>query len=442
MDPAIQAAIDAAVQNALAAAAQGVPNQVAPTGAPVAQPFALTPALAYNDAIDYSTSHGAKLYKMATEPLRTEKFDVDPKSVKMFLSALKDRARSMGWTTILEIPEDAELDLHSKLRSLITQYGQITLEQIRAHANVYIAQQARCAQDSMQLYHCLMNSLSKTGLNKVTVWEEDYTIGQLPSGPMLLKVILRESHIDTRATVRHIRAKLSQMATYLPTVNNDIPAFNRYVMELIDDLNARGETTQDLLSNLFEAYKSVNDKEFVAFIKRKEEDFDLGEEIDEHKLMQLAQNKYKVLVDEKKWSAPSKEEEKIIALEAKIAQLSKRPESSHALRGSGGDKRRQTSRSNSKNSYSGNRKPLDRPAWMLKPPSNNEKGKKKTVDNKDYWWCPHHRCWCRHKPSECKGVNTHPAAPGATTTTTITNNKNRKLRLANALETVVESTEE
>ena len=29
----------------------------------------------------------------------------------------------------------------------------------------------------------------------------------------------------------------------------------------------------------------------------------------------------------------------------------------------------------------------DKPAWMTKAPSATEKGKSKTINSKDYWWC-------------------------------------------------------
>lgn len=441
MDPQIQAAIDAAVQAALAAQAAAPPVQVQPPQ-PVATVFALSPALVNNVAlIDYSTTQGAKLYKSAIETLRSEKFDLDTKSLKAFLGSLKDRSRAMGWQVILEIPADAAQDVNVGLRSLLTQYGQISLDQIRAHAEIYINARSRAAQESMLLYECLMNSLSKAGINKVSVWENDYTVNGLPSGPMLLKVILRESHIDTRATVRHIRAKLSKMSSYLPTINNDIPAFNRYVMDLMDDLHARGETTEDLLANLFEAYKSVNDKDFVAFIKRKEEDFDMGADIDTHQLMHLAQNKYKVLVDEKKWTAPSKEEEKIIALEAKISKLTLKPGKPTPGGGSPPGKRSDKPGV----SQGGGGKSREKPAWMTKPPNPKDKKKHKVVDKKDYWWCPNHKSWCRHKPEECQGVNApgttgnsdhKPSYPKTSYPTPKKNSDSRKLKLTNALEAI------
>jgi len=43
-----------------------------------------------------------------------------------------------------------------------------------------------------------------------------------------------------------------------------------YVKDLIDLLTARGETTQDLLANVFKAYKAVNDQDFATYISQEE----------------------------------------------------------------------------------------------------------------------------------------------------------------------------
>ena len=40
---------------------------------------------------------------------------------------------------------------------------------------------------------------------------------------------------------------------------------------------------------------------------------------------------------------------------------------------------------------------------MRNSPKDGEK-QSKTVEGKDYHWCPDHEMWTRHKPSECKGI--------------------------------------
>jgi hypothetical protein len=409
--------------------------------------FALTPATAHTGIIDYSRPSGAKIYNAAVAKLQEDLFDVEPNGIIGFLTTLKDRSLSCGWGDILLIPKRIVEGAEQDLVDFVNQYGEVTLSQIRAHAATYVNTHSRAAQDSYQLYSCLMNSLSSNGRNKIAVWKKDYFVQDTPSGPALLKVIIRESHIDTRATVRHIRAKLSSMVTYLPTISYDITKFNQYVRELLDSLHARGEDTQDLLANLFEAYKSATDKDFVNYIKQKENDYDEGREIDPITLMQLAQNKYKTMVDEKTWAVPSKEEEKIIALEAKITRLSnkkkgtdnKQGQSNNASDKKQGKKNKKKKKDKDQAQSSGT---YTKPAWQTKAPTSAERGKSKKVDGKDYWWCPNHKSWTRHKPDECRGVGQGNTNNTSNTTNSNTNTNNRQLRLTNALETIAQDTDE
>jgi len=105
------------------------------------------------------------------------------------------------------------------------------------------------------------------------------------------------------------------------TINCDITKFNAYIKDLIDSLTARGEMTNNLLANLFKAYKAVLDREFISYIRKKEDKYEEGAEINTDALMLLADNKFKTFRQAKTWNAPSLEEEKILALETQIQKL-------------------------------------------------------------------------------------------------------------------------
>ena len=71
----------------------------------------------------------------------------------------------------------------------------------------------------------------------------------------------------------------------------------------------------------------------------------------------------------------------------------------------------------------------DKPEWMTKAPSATEKGKAKTVDIKDYWWCDALACWCRHHPSKCEAKRKQG------------NKDEKKLKFTSAMETVAHDKE-
>jgi len=266
-----------------------------------------------------------KLWRGAVKPLSKDPYAGDPHSLKVFLSHLSDRAIQYGWEDILYVPEDIA-DANTEYNDLLSNYGMVTLAQIADHAATYAETDTRSAQNSMMLYQCLSNSITKEVKAKTMLRQNEYYVGNTPCGAAYLKIIIREAQIDTRATVLHLRGKLSSLDSYISTISYDIVKFNEYVKDLMDSLTARGETTHDLLANLFKAYKSVKDCDFTTYIKKKEDEYEGGQDLDIDMLMLQASNKYKTMVQTGSWNAPSLEEEKILALESQIQKLKKQKE--------------------------------------------------------------------------------------------------------------------
>ena len=72
--------------------------------------------------------------------------------------------------------------------------------------------------------------------------------------------------------------------------------------------SARRQRTEDLLVNLFKGYKAASDKKFVTYIEQKEDEYNEGKDIDAISLMELAETKYKTLLETDKWKQPSAEQ--------------------------------------------------------------------------------------------------------------------------------------
>jgi len=124
--------------------------------------------------------------------------------------------------------------------------------------------------------------------------------------------------------VMHIRANLGVLDSYIVKIRCNITKFNAYVKDLINSLTARGETMQDLLANLFKAYKAVTDCEFVTYIHKKEENFEEGVNIDTDTLMLQADNKFKTMFQAKTWNAPSPKEERSLLWKPKCKNYKRR----------------------------------------------------------------------------------------------------------------------
>ena len=97
-------------------------------------------------------------------------------------------------------------------------------------------------------------------------------IGKNASGNLLLKVLVRESHLDTNATTSWIRTQLSSLDKYMMIISSDIGKLNFHVQTLMGSLTARGETSTDLLTNFFKGYAECSDKMFVTYMASKKED--------------------------------------------------------------------------------------------------------------------------------------------------------------------------
>ena len=69
----------------------------------------------------------------------------------------------------------------------------------------------------------------------------------MKSGPLTLKTVLCENHIDTNATSTTISTKLSNL--------DDINNFNEHIKILIKSLLAIRYISMDLLENLLKGYK-------------------------------------------------------------------------------------------------------------------------------------------------------------------------------------------
>ena len=271
--------------------------------------FALTPAQAYDGVLDYTTNEGRKLFTSATKSLypSDEGFDCTPDNLHGFIELVSNRAQEYNWNymdetvqwdgqgILIVAKEDPGPNPNTDFWNLLEHHGQIDLSILKTQVKLYLGEEERRAQDDMMLYKTLFNSLTEAGRKKILIWKKDYIVNDeandivnRPCGILLLKVIIRESHIDTNATTTSIRNKLSNLDDYISTIGQDITKFNGYVQNLLTALETRGETTHDLLANLFKGYLACSDKTFVKYIQSKEEKYEEGEIMNPKKLMLLA----------------------------------------------------------------------------------------------------------------------------------------------------------
>ena len=120
-----------------------------------------------------------------------------------------------------------------------------------------------------------------------------------------------------------IRQKLANLDEHLSEAGNrnNITKFNNQVKQLLNSPTARGETTQDLQTNLFKAYASCSDKVFVKYIFDLQTRYEDGENINAEMLMERLAQKYKNMSTRGIWEAPSPEDDKLLALTTTIRRI-------------------------------------------------------------------------------------------------------------------------
>ena len=419
-------------------------------------PFFLTPSSAMVGMLDFTKSDARKYFAKATKKLDSEElYDCTPGNMYHFLKLLNQRANEHGWddeiSGIMWIPDDID-DQNSDLRYLPTEYGRVTLEQIAKFEKSYLGTERREAQDNYMLYKCLMSSLSKEARMKIEGWENEYIIRNnqgttIPSGNLLLKVLIRESHLDTNATTQSIRMKLSNLDDYMNKINSDVTKFNGYVKILVRSLEARGQKSEALLTHLFKGYLSASDKAFVRYINDKKDRYEEGKSISSDKLMQLADNKYRLLKEREEWDAPSPEEEKIMALEAAVEQLKRKKRTDKKGKGAKSEKDKVQQGSTKKRQFIN----VPKPAWMHERPKEEELFKPKDWNGKRWWYChPDTGGKCdgeyrRHEPKDCQGKafkgKKRKGSPRGDDKVGKPNPGKRELKVAEALSTVVDDHE-
>jgi hypothetical protein len=330
-------------------------------------------------------------------------FDITSQTANLFCDdALNDRANKAGWYAgegnILSIPDSSTPPINW---DLIREYGRLTIAEIRAHVSTYIEGNTRRTQNSAQLLSCIKESLSDAGKLKILSESDKWKVEGKESGILLFKIIMQKAVVDTRATSSFFRENLTSLDSYITTIDSNIELFNQYVNINRSGLQARGESTDDLIINLFKAYLNVADQNFVEYMKKKKDDYDEGTTILEPEtLMTHALNKYHILVQEHKWKSRSPQDEQLVALKAQYEQL--RDANLRLARSIAVKKSTKASGKDQKSKKKGRKQQQKQiEPWKREPPKEGEP-RTKVVNNKTYNWCPKHLAWTFHTEDECR----------------------------------------
>ena len=368
--------------------------------------------------LDQGSKEGKIRWEKSTKPLADELYDCSTDGFYQFMQDLRVRADVFGWNgskhSVLMIPEDYR-DRSGPLRSILDSFGTMSLQDLTDYEKTYAFSQTRLAQDNRALFDCLYNSITQDAKSKLMIWSDQFELKghsrPFYSGVLFLKVIIRESHLDTNATTSVVRNQLMNLDAYMGKVGNDISKFNTHVQILVHKLAVRGEQTNDLLVNLFRGYGACSDRTFVEYMQRQQEKYDEGEDITPTRIMDLANAKYRQMKDKGIWEAPTPEDEKISALQAQLEKVRANIDKKKATKAAIEQKnKKRGAKSGQKGHGKKKKQKNEKPKWMYEVPKTEDLKKPKKWNDKDWYWCgpqtggkckpPQYRC---HKPEDCKG---------------------------------------
>ena len=289
------------------------------TGTPASKKtkvYALTPALVSNEPIDYGSAAGAKIYKQATDKLKTE-YDMKGDSIHLFLAQLEDRATAMGWSVICNIPDEDGVK-----RNMFTEFGRLTEKAVEEHAAEYMGIDDKRKQLAVQMATCILGSLTDEALIEIRIVRAQFTVNNIHHGPLLLWAIIKRATINVKASASILRQKLWNAPEALRAKKYNVQEFNAHIGNIMFQLRARGEEAPDTLLHLFRAYKTAPNADFVQYIKHKESQYEEVEiEMTPQKIMSLAITKFNTLREQDMWEQDNNANDEIIALKAEIALL-------------------------------------------------------------------------------------------------------------------------
>ena len=362
--------------------------------------------------LDYTTTQSIKFYNKGCEKLPGDTFN--GKLLLTWLIQVQDKAVMFTWLPILTI----------KGKLLTKQFSELTMEEVRTHAQAYQDRSLREAQNSEMLIQCLKASITRSVYNKVYLQMSKYiiyrksTMEPIQDGVCFLKTIIDNYHSNTRSSTKQIRKQLAQLHYYMKNVaKGDVAKLCEHTRELTYELNAAGETTNDLLANLIEALKEAPDSNFQRWLGNQVDLWSMRKidwKEDGSDLMDDAEIYYQEAINTHKWGKKAHRQEVQYAFKAvdsgtetEVEKDKPKVESyEETIKALTAQLQEYATAYTARWSGSNQKPNLDsKYAWKYISPKDGESViKRVNVEGKSktYYWCPHHQQWTIHKPSECK----------------------------------------
>jgi hypothetical protein len=186
--------------------------------------------------------------------------------------------------------------------------------------------QEQMAQNSEMLLCCLKNSITNTVYAKVFLQKEDYIVTRQPQnearqdGVCFLKVLIDAYNSNTRSLTTKVRKQLAHLDIYMKDVaRGDVTKLCTHTRSQLYELNAAGETTKDLVTNLISAMEKAPDAEFQRYFSTQVDLWSMKQKNwkeDGNDLMEDAELYYKKAKQTGKWGKKTSNIDTMYAFQA------------------------------------------------------------------------------------------------------------------------------
>jgi hypothetical protein len=413
----------------------------AATEAEPEEPFALTPsARTERSPLNFAKPDELKLYNRNIKPLDTL-YDGKTINRTIFLQQIENRSQTANFYKLLHVELFNNNDGPQSLY-IINHWGSLTQTDVVDYAKSFTGSETRLAQDDSMLGQCILSSITQACFANLILKSSIYTLYDMgipvKSGIIMLKIIIDLGQTTTRASSAQVLFEIAKAPAKMIELRGSIVTFNKWFNNHLITLRAHGEVTNDpsVMVHLFAGLCASPCPRFVDHIEGIREDWEAHDpKVTTTYLTDKAEAKYHVLDGRGEYNRPPANEEELVALRSvvkthgkNLKTLAKEAKERRAPRGTGNNPGNTTTRT---------ARDLAN-AWKKIPSPDGVATKNK--NGKKYHWCPAHSAWTLHTPSECEGVNTNSggAATGSTTSTTETEGTGGQMRLASALEAMIE----
>jgi hypothetical protein len=156
--------------------------------------------------------------------------------------------------------------MENRPTNLVNQYGLIPIPSVRAHAETYMDQEVRAAQDAAMLNIAIQNSIDKVHLAILDNRKEQWHVNGNPNGPLAYATLMSVCTSAVNLCVEAANHLLADAPSIMKNCDGDISKFCEEIRRLRNEIFVLGHTPRDLIESIFAAFNQVQEPGFISYI--------------------------------------------------------------------------------------------------------------------------------------------------------------------------------